>query len=98
MNYEIIENPPANAADYVMVPPTDNRDEFVRALIQLLKEETFNVSTDVIPVEWGVAVEKAYKAINSYKMMVARAPDNFGEPGTAKEGFGRFYFERQSKK
>jgi hypothetical protein len=91
MNYSIIEDKPENHADYVKVPGTDCREEFIKSLVGLLRQDTFHIYTDAIPIEWAVMAEKAAKT-SHYLMMLLQVPVNFGETGTA---YGIFYFQRQ---
>jgi hypothetical protein len=89
MQHTIIDKPPTNPSDWVKTPPNDIQSEFVESLAGLLRERTFNVIAEEIPIGW--AVEAAKEApIEDYKVMMQRIPVNFGELGTAR---GTLYFE-----
>jgi hypothetical protein len=90
MDYAIIENAPKNWQDWVTAKPNDNREEYIRDLVGILKQDNFNVRTDDIPIEWATAALKQAPA-GAYRLMMQRVPVNFGETG---EAFGRFYFQR----
>lgn len=89
---EIIEKPPSNVAEYVGAKPNDIREKFVKDLADLLKQDTFNIRTEPILIAWATeAIDKAKP--KNYRIMMQRAPVNFGEPGDA---FGIFFFERKA--
>ena len=84
----------ANYDEYVKVPPNDIEAEFVTSLVRLLREHTFNIIAEAIPIGWAVKAAAEAPA-TGYRIMMQRIPVNFGdELGTA---HGTFYFERQPK-
>jgi hypothetical protein len=94
MSYSIIENPPKNFVDYVKVPGTDCREQFIKSLSGLFKQTPF-IYTESIPIGWAMDAVKFSKDGKHYSTKMQRVPVNFGEPGTA---HGIFYFERQPEK
>ncbi len=91
MNYTLIEKPPENVDHYVLAPRNDIREEFVRNLVGLLRQDVFHIRTDVIPLGWATDAAEEAKP-KQYRMMMLQTPVNWGEPGTA---YGIFYFKRQ---
>jgi hypothetical protein len=91
MNYLIIKDPPENLADYVKIPHSATREEFIKTMVGLLRQGTLHICTEPIPIHWAVDAEISAK-MSHYLMMMTQVPVNFGELGTA---HGVFYFERQ---
>ena len=89
MNFTIIKKQPGNINDYVKVPPNNIREEYIRSLVVLLRQRTFNIQTDEIEIEWAETAAQEAPA-SGFRIMMQQVPVNFGEPGTA---FGTFYFE-----
>jgi hypothetical protein len=94
MNFTLIEKPPENDRDYVVASRNDIEDKFVMNLVRLLRQGTFDIKTDPIPIGWAQRAAEEAPA-TGYDIMMRQVPVNFGELGTA---HGVFYFERQSKK
>ena len=90
MTYLLIPKPPENLNDYVSVPPNEVRDEFVKSLGGLLRQDVFRIKTDVVPLAW--LTDAVIEGAKDYRIMIQGVPVNLGEQGTA---HAIFYFERQ---
>jgi hypothetical protein len=97
MTYFEIEHPPHNAGEYVKVPPSDVKDEFISSLVNLFAKKTELICTDAVPMDWITSAfySAHFDGHNPYKVYVVRAAVNYGEKGSA---FGYFFLERQKPK
>jgi hypothetical protein len=79
---------------YDVIPPNNNRSEYVTSAIEILNQGKSNITTtkDGIPIDWGLEIQKTATALG-YNVRFDKVPVNFGEIGTA---FAIFYFERIS--
>jgi len=93
MTYLLIQKPPENLNDCVNVPPNEVRDEFVKSVVGLLRQDGFRIKTDGVPLAW--LTDTVIEAAKDYRIMIQRIPVNLGEQGTAR---AIFYFERQPSK
>lgn len=89
MSYTFIPKPPENIGDYVTVPRNDIPEEFEEALIGLLRQDVFHITTDGVPLVW--VTDAVIEAAKGYRITAKQIPVNWGELGTA---HAIFYFER----
>ena len=94
MSYSIIEKPPENFGDYIKVPGTDCREQFLKSLLNLFKQTPY-IYTESIPIGWATDALNLLNDARHYSAQMQMALVNLGEHGTA---HGIFYFERQPAK